>query len=176
MRKRLLASLMCVCMLLGILPTTALAVEEPDTDNIGDTMPLAAGDTDVGQGTKENPWDISADGEENHVFAYMEQNNNDSQDPTYTLTISGSGAMKGWNNSSSSGLQPLTARPWNDYTVTKLVIEEGITKIGRASFQNMTSLAGNIRIPNSVTEIEGVAFSGCTGLNGALTLGDSIEK
>ena len=163
-------------MLLGILPTTALAVEEPDTDNIGDTMPLAAGDTDVGQGTKENPWDISADGEENHVFAYMEQNNNDSQDPTYTLTISGSGAMKGWNNSSSSGLQPLTARPWNDYTVTKLVIEEGITKIGRASFQNMTSLAGDIRIPNSVTEIEGVAFSGCTGLNGALTLGNSIEK
>ena len=45
------------------------------------------------EGTQENPWDISAEGEGNNITAYLEKNNGDESTPTYTLVISGSGAM-----------------------------------------------------------------------------------
>ena len=53
MKKRLLAGLMAMCLVLTLLPASA----------------LAAGPE--GDGTKENPWDVSVEGAGNKVTAYL---------------------------------------------------------------------------------------------------------
>ena len=68
------------------------------------------------------------------------------------LTISGNGRMGYYNNSS----------PWGTL-ITKAVIENGVTSIGRNAFYNCTLLT-TVVIPDSVTSIYGGAFSCCTSL------------
>ena len=80
MKKRLLSAILSLCMLLTMAPTVAFAADN--------------------EGTQEHPWDISADGEGNSVTAYLQSNDNN----TYTLNISGSGAMKDFTLSSSDGI------------------------------------------------------------------------
>ena len=70
-----------------------------------------------------------------------------------TLTISGSGATNDYD------MEPA---PWNDYPVKKLVIEEGITKIGRKNFQDNEKLQF-VTIPADIELLYG-AFSGCTSI------------
>lgn len=53
---------------------------------------------------------------------------------------------------------------------TKLVIEDGVTKIGNYAFQSCSGLQGDLTIPDSVETIGQGAFYDCTGLNGSLTL------
>lgn len=68
-----------------------------------------------------------------------------------TLTISGSGAMADFNWNS-----PNTTAPWfSEYkdSITKLVIEEGVTHIGKFSFYNLRKLTGELKIPQSVTSV-----------------------
>lgn len=120
MKRRILATLVCLCLLVGMMPTVALA---------------------AGEGTKENPWDISAEGEGNNVTAYLEQNNEDEENPTYTLIISGSGAMKDWT--SGFGVYPKDA-PWvtGGYLklITHVIVEDGVTYIGNYTFGNLSSM------------------------------------
>ncbi len=110
-------------------------------------------------------------------------------DSAGTLTVSGTGAMNDYNGTDSV--------PWNTkrQSVKKIVIEEGITNIGDASFGNflylesvsipdtVTRIGGiaftdctklqSVNIPNSVTEIGNSAFSGCTGLT-SIKIPDSV--
>lgn len=68
-----------------------------------------------------------------------------------TLTISGTGAMADFNWNS-----PNTTAPWfAEYkdSITKLVIEEGVTHIGKFSFYNLNKLTGELKIPQSVTSV-----------------------
>ena len=79
-----------------------------------------------------------------------------------TLTISGKGAMEDW----WAGIDG-TYAPWYDscLSITNVVIEEGVTKIGRCAFlscKNMTS----VHIPASVTRIVFNSFGGCDSLSG----------
>ena len=91
---------------------------------------------------------------------------------TYTLdrfgllTISGTGAMYNYNDSSS-------VSPFHELTgVKKVVIEGGVTGVGNYAFYGCTDLT-EITIPDSVKNIGQYAFSGCTGLT-ALILPDSV--
>ena len=79
--------------------------------------------------------------------------------PNYTLTISGTGAMKDYGTPDDL--------PWKDYRslIASVVIEDGVTSIGNMAFEgcnnaNLTS----VTIPASVTSIGDFAFGYCTYL------------
>ena len=71
------------------------------------------------------------------------------------LTISGSGAMKNYNNN----------QPWAAFKsdITTVVIGDGVTRIGCRAFYQFTALT-SVSIASSVTDIYASAFSGCTNL------------
>ena len=75
-----------------------------------------------------------------------------------TLTISGSGAMTNYTSNGHA--------PWYDSrkNITKVVIENGVTTIGRYAFVYFSELT-EVTIPSSVKEIVGYAFGKCSKLN-----------
>ncbi|MBP0972879.1 MAG: leucine-rich repeat protein [Oscillospiraceae bacterium] len=82
-----------------------------------------------------------------------------------TLTISGTGKMS-----------YLFKAPWEDYadSITKVIIEDGITSIGQYAFfgcHNLTS----VTIPDSVTSIEKYAFCQCYVLT-SVTIPDGVTS
>lgn len=89
-----------------------------------------------------------------------------------TLTISGKGAMTEWVNIDSA--------PWKTYsnTINKVVIQPGVTSIGKNAFSLCTNLE-SITIPKSVTSIGWGAFQECGSLKsitipeGVTSIGDS---
>ena len=158
MKRRAFAAILAVIMLMSLIPTTVLANENDQTADVGENtysgtvnetdeedalVPLVAGD-DVAvaeQGTKENPWDVSADGADNNVTAYVTTNDDGS---TYTLTISGTGAMaddpankKGWFNYASS--------------ISEIVVGEDITSIGSNLIRGCQNVT--VRILGADTEL-----------------------
>ena len=92
-----------------------------------------------------------------------DQNVNGGQDLTWTLTsegvltISGTGAMKDY--------EPVD-QPWNanKADITTVVIESGVTSIGKEAFFGCTNLS-SITIPEGVTSIGIQAFSSCKSLS-----------
>ena len=84
------------------------------------------------------------------------------------LTISGSGSITSYSSADYV--------PWKTYTdrITKITIEEGITKIGNYSFKNC-SHASELTISDGVTEIGYSAFDNCTSLT-EVTVPSSVEK
>ena len=104
------------------------------------------------------------------------------------LTISGNGKMKDYSFNER--------KPWGT-SITKVVIENGVTSIGNWAFENCFSLTsitildgvryiGNcaflcctsltsITIPDSVTSIGDEAFEGCTSLT-SVTIGNGVTS
>ena len=76
-----------------------------------------------------------------------------------TLTISGTGAMKDYSTYNS------TRAPWAKYasSITRLVIENGVTYVGKYAFYNCTSLT-SVSMADSVTTAGIRAFWDCTAL------------
>ncbi len=85
-----------------------------------------------------------------------------------TLTISGTGAMTVWNSSISI--------PWLPYlkSIKSVVIEDGVTDIGRYAFFGCESLA-NVNISNSVETIGNSAFNGCKNLE-SITISYGVKS
>ena len=134
-------------------------------------------------------------GNEANVTWKLEQNNTDTANPTYTLTISGSGAMKNFTANSQKD-----ERPWKDYisSITKGIVAHGVTNVGDRTFYNcsnmasveladgITSITGgafekctsltSLALPNSLEKFGGNAFKGCTGLTGELVIPDSVRE
>ena len=130
-----------------------------------------------------------AAGDGSGVTWQLTENTDDSS--TYTLKISGSGAMEDYQTSSS--------RPWNNFRdqITSVVISPGITSIGNCAFTLFSKLIHvdiadsvisigwdafyycssltNITIPQSVTYIGGVVFRECTNLS-SITLSNNITS
>jgi hypothetical protein len=84
------------------------------------------------------------------------------------LTISGSGAMSDYYNS--------TYAPWSSYQslIKIVIIENGITNIGNSTFTACRNLI-SITIPNSVTSIGNTAFQSCTNLR-SITIPNSVTS
>ena len=130
-----------------------------------------------------------AAGDGSGVTWQLTENTDDSS--TYTLKISGSGAMEDYQTSSS--------RPWNNFRdqITSVVISPGITSIGDCAFTLFSKLIHvdiadsvisigdrafsycssltDIKIPQSVTYIGGVVFRECTNLS-SITLSNNITS
>ena len=85
-----------------------------------------------------------------------------------TLNISGTGAMKDYD--SDSNPSPI----YNNSDVKEVVIEDGVTSIGYATFTGCSSLT-SITIPDSVTSIGYATFTGCSSLT-SITIPDSVTS
>ena len=74
----------------------------------------------------------------------------DNGDNTYTLQITGSGALKDYSTSSA---------PWAGYSsqIAKVAVGSGITKLTKGAFSGLTKLK-SVDVPESVTEIAEGAF------------------
>lgn len=88
---------------------------------------------------------------------------------TYTLTISGEGAMYNYSNS-------YTTVPWNAQKskITSVVIGNGVTSIGNYAFEDCSALK-KLDIPQGVTEIGWKAFLGCSALT-SLELPQTVNR
>ena len=64
--------------------------------------------------------------------------------------------------------------PWKSLSFTKLVIGDGITKIGQQVFKGCKGMT-SVTIPSSVTSIEDCAFWECTGLT-SVTIPSSVTS
>ena len=85
------------------------------------------------------------------------------------LTIKGKGGMGDFWSTEESKI-----RPWEDYIpdIRKVIIEDGVTTIGKGAFHNHTALT-SVTIPNSVYGIICFAFRGCTSLT-SIDIPDSV--
>ena len=83
-----------------------------------------------------------------------------------TLTITGSGAM---GNYEPNG-------PWLKFIdeITKVVISDGITSIGKNNFKDCENLK-SVTFPDSVKSIGAYAFAGCKGLT-SVTLPSNLKE
>ena len=70
------------------------------------------------------------------------------------LTISGTGAMDDYDYEKPE---------WDKSAIKSLVVEEGVTIIGRHSFEDCISLA-EVKLPDTLREIRDYAFFGCAAL------------
>ena len=99
----------------------------------------------------------------NLTWLLTRNNQEQTEDPaTYTLTISGSGAMA-------------QRAPWYSKrsAITEVSLPDGLTKIGEAAFQGCSSLT-SVTIPASVITIGSYAFYYCSSLT-TVTIPDSVE-
>ena len=87
---------------------------------------------------------------------------------TGTLTIEGSGAMKGYGYN--------THAPWEDYreSIQTVLLPEGLTSIGAYAFYGCTALT-SVTIPDSVTSIDAYAFRNCTSLT-SVSIGNRVTS
>ena len=83
-----------------------------------------------------------------------------------TLTITGSGKIRGYSNSDNRGYYGYTtddSSPWPETLVKRVVIGEGITEIGDNVFIDSWNLE-EIDLPTSLTRIGVLAFAFCSSL------------
>ena len=81
-----------------------------------------------------------------------------------TLTISGSGAMRDF----------YTHYIWPNLLVTTVILDFGVTSIGRSAFRNCSNLT-SVTIPEGVMSIGSGAFDGCSSLT-SVTIPKSVTK
>ena len=166
MKRRLLATFLSLCLLVGLLPTVALAEESPASETQGEASEQQATATDS---TLETTTDLlsgnSTDGTMSGTCGATEQDNvrwtlnkngetvtiDGEPEDAYTLTISGTGAMMDYSNISST--------PWGDFrsVITHVDLTEGLTTIGSRAFS--ATAVTTCRISSTVQEIKNDAFS-----------------
>lgn len=143
MKKRLLSMILALSMMLTILPVNAITALAADD---------MSGDCGLNKG--------------NNVTYVLTQNNEDDANPTYTLTIKGSGNMENYNHNSNY------YAPWMWKKVTQVKFEGNVTSIGNYAFLNCPSLT-SITIPDSVVSIGAFAFCNCSNLENVVMPNDS---
>lgn len=118
------------------------------------------------------------------------QNNADDENPTYTLSFTGKGAMENWREHRATGSNscgtdssatecgnPMCAlnRPWAAYLdkITKVTISEGITRLGSESLVGIENV-DSIKLPESLEYIGFGSMAHMTSLS-SITLPDATK-
>lgn len=143
MKKRLLSMILALSMMLTILPVNAITAWAADD---------MSGDCGLNKG--------------NNVTYVLTQNNDGDANPTYTLTIKGSGNMENYNHNSNY------YAPWMWKTVAQVKFEGNVTSIGNYAFLDCPNLT-SITIPDSVVSIGEFAFCNCPNLENVVMPNDS---
>ena len=95
-----------------------------------------------------------------------------------TLTISGSGDMKNYSEvySNLASYNPDNIAPWYEYgqNIQKVVVEEGITSIGNASFEKLPNLQ-EATLPQGLKTIGNNAFNNCVALS-SIKIPDTVTS
>ena len=149
MKRRLLSIFLSLTMILSMVPSVWAA------DEMQQDVP-AAQETE----TPAKPamsGNCGAEGSADSVQWELTQNNEDSENPTYTLTISGNGAMMDYNGNIT---KTNSTQPWRaDKTgvayadITNVVVTSGVTNIGAFAFNGLNAVKV-YDIANTVTEIK----------------------
>ncbi len=127
-QRKFLALLVAIILAISVFPISALADEFP---------PDASGLC----GAESVKWELK-----------------ENEDGTYTLVISGTGAMADYTAANSG-------QPWTDKldSITSIVIENGITAIGDFAFMNAKK-AETVTLPEGLTKIGQRAFANCEAM------------
>ena len=140
-RKLVLALMLSLMMLVTMIPSFSFADETGGAAS-------SAGSGAISTATSGNCGATAND----HVTWKLTQNNKDAANPTYTLTISGSGAMADYANWTKEGVED--TRPWKDFLedITEIKVGEGITRIGDRAFHFINKIGGEQRpAPREIT-------------------------
>ena len=115
-------------------------------------LSLIPGTVFAGEGTGDTPASLSDTIVDSGTFGEDGDNLTWSLSSNGTLTINGTGGM---------GYQT----PWMSYrdSIKSLVVEEGVTTVGRSAFSGCDQLT-SATLPTSLTEIGQSAFLGCFNL------------
>lgn len=137
MKQRILAILLSLTMMFTLVPT-AWAADEMQQDD------TEAQETETPAEPAMNG-NCGAASSENSVKWALTKNNEDSSNPTYTLTISGNGAMAGYTANINNGK---ATQPWRASKtgveiekITKVVVSKGVTSIGAFAFNGLTAVS-----------------------------------
>lgn len=153
MKKRLLSMILAISMVLTFLPVSAI--------------PAFAADESSAQPMSGNCGDSGINNVSDSSLKYtLTQNNDASENPTYTLKIEGSGSMARYSSAENV--------PWNSYrtSITKVEIGDGVTSICNSAFSNCSGLS-SISLPQSLTSIGSSAFYGCSSLT-SITIPEKV--
>ena len=166
MKRRILASLLSLVMMLSLLPTAVWAVDDE-------------GSTSSGNGWPSGATGITVAMEKYSVKDYDEDKTNVTASTTIwykidsdTLTIGGKGAISDYSNTSKlTNVLRFTQADWYMVkdTIKNVVIEAGITGIGTLAIANMTHLE-SIEIKGADVELARGAVNNYQGNDGTLTI------
>ncbi len=152
MKRRLLASILSLVMILSLLPVTAMANGEGDVTlyNTSEGEPQSELNGNCGANGDNVTWTLTGD------------------EGAYTLTISGNGAMADY---ATGGAQPWVSQKAN---IKHVVIAGSVTSIGERAFMGFSALE-DVVIPDSVTSYGTNAFHSCTSLS-TLNIGKNVSS
>ena len=166
MKRRILASLLSLVMMLSLLPTAVWAVDDE-------------GSTSSGNGWPSGATGITVATEKYSVKDYDEDKTNVTASTTIwykidgdTLTIGGAGAISDYSNTKDkTNVLRFTQADWfkQRKNIKHVVIEDGITGIGTLAIANMTHLE-SIEIKGTNVELARGAVNNYDGNNGTLTI------
>ena len=166
MKRRILASLLSLVMMLSLLPTAVWAVNDEGSTSSGNGWP--AGATGITVAT-----------EKYSVTNYDEDTTNVKASTTIwykidgdTLTIGGAGAISDYSNTKDkTNVLRFTQADWfkQRKNIKHVVIEDGITGIGTLAIANMTQLE-SIEIQGADVELARGAVNNYDGNSGTLTI------
>ena len=158
MKKRLLSAILSLCMLLTMAPTVAFAADGDDE--------AAPQINSVLEG--------SCGAEGDNVTWKLTPNNEGSENPTYTLTISGSGAMADYTVYGAPWHVALGAKENRKQTnqINKIELPSGLTRIGDNAF--LQASVTDVKIPDTVISIGTNAFWNCNTIQ--TTIPASVQE
>ena len=160
MKKRLLSAILSFCMLLTMAPTVAFAAD--GDDEAANTISLADATETSGTCGAES----SADSVK---WALSDVDG----DGSYTLTISGDGAMVDFTSPTAPNAENANIAPWytaltadgnkSSVPITEIKIDKGVTYLGNYAFSYLTNVV-KVNIPASITSLGDSIFRGDTAL------------
>ena len=175
MMKRILSMVLCITMLLTMMPAQALAAEltgEAEIIPVTETTEPAIPETEPAAPQTEATEATVAETETQEALSASEGTLGDAMswvlDDAGTLTISGTGAMPDYSYREPAPWKSLSSQ------ITKVVIEEGVTRVGVYAFNECRSIL-EVSIPSTVTAIGSNAFNNCNALT-ALVLPEGLTS